>query len=195
MKRRYILLIISLVLVVSVTYFLKPNAENEFIKKTQQEVKVMHSGIDSIFITADETMTDLESERNENKFILDSLDTQLVRKNHTVNNHITSLNKIEKLNSILKNKNKQLDSTIKELNTLRSSESEQFMNEIEYYINREVKLVIFYKHKIDSLTKENIILNNASSDTIYKVDTIYKLDTIYYTKNSIKKIVLRNNKN
>ena len=188
MKRRYILLIISLVLVVSATYFLKPNSENEFIKKTQRDVKVMHSGIDSIFITADETMTDLELQRNENQCILDSLDNQLLQKKQLVMNQVTSIDKIEKLNLILKNKNKQLDSMIRELNKIRATESEQFMDEIEYYINREVKLVIFYKHKIDSLTKKNIILNNAISDTIYK------LDTIYYTKNEIKKLILKNKK-
>jgi hypothetical protein len=169
MKRRYIFLIISLVLVVIGTYFMNPTKENKFIETSHREIQIMHSGIDSIFLFVDETMVNLELERNETQFMLDSLDTELVQNKQSITSYRTSINQTDKLNVSLKNKNIQLDSTIIELNNIHVIESDRLITALA----REVNMVIFYKHMIDSLIKQNIVLSNTVSDTIYKLDTIY----------------------
>lgn len=60
---------------------------------------------------------------------------------------------------------KNKENELAELNEKFALKSEQFMDEIEYYTDREVKLVIFYNHKIDSL-KNSILNNTIQKDTV-----------------------------
>jgi hypothetical protein len=45
MKLRYIFLLVSLFLIVGVTYLMNPETENTFIEETKQEIEIMHMGI------------------------------------------------------------------------------------------------------------------------------------------------------
>lgn len=187
MKKRYIFLLVSLISVIGITFLIKKDYTNLFIEETKEELSVMHNERDSIFSFVDETMTDLDLERLEKQNLLDSLDKELIKKQNIVNKFIYSIEENKKLNLSLENKNRHLDSVLEETkNKLRDL--------IVINDSTKEKLEIVHKEKEMLYNQYNSLQEIYQENTFIVVDTIYKIDTIYYTKDEIKKLVLKNNR-
>ena len=116
---------------------------------------------DSILVLADEEFESMKQHKVEQKVFVDSLKHTIEIEQYTINDLNKEVNRrinvdselqttkgeLEKALITCKNKEKEL----KELNEKFGLESKQLMDKIEYYIDREVKLVTIYNHKIDSL--------------------------------------------
>lgn len=130
---------------------------------------VMHK-TDSILVLADEGFKIMKKEKLEQRTFVDSLQHTIEIEQFTINDLNNKVKRISDIDKDLqltkeqlemalincKNKEKELI----ELNEKFELKSEQFMSEIEYYIDREVKLVIIYEYKIDSLVKKIGVLEN-----------------------------------
>jgi len=187
MKKRYIFLLVSLISVIGITFLIKKDYTNLFIEETKEELSVMHNERDSIFSFVDETMTDLDLERSEKQNLLDSLDKELIRKQNIVNKFIYSIEENKKLNLTLENKNRHLDSVLEE--TKNKLQDLILINE-----NTKEKLEVVHKEKEMLYNQYNSLQEIYQENTFIVVDTIYKIDTIYYTKDEIKKLVLKNDR-
>jgi len=187
MKKRYIFLLVSLISVIGITILIKKDYTNLFIEETKEEISVMHNERDSIFSFVDETMSDLELERNEKQNMLDSLDEELIKKQNIVNQFILSIEQNRKLNLTLENKNRHLDSVLEE--TKNKLQDLILINE-----NTKEKLEVVHKEKEMLYNQYNSLQEIYQENTFIVVDTIYKIDTIYYTKDEIKKLVLKNDR-
>jgi hypothetical protein len=187
MKKRYIFLLFSLISVIGITILIKKDYTNLFIEETKEELSVMHNERDSIFSFVDETMSDLELERLEKQNLLDSLDKELIRKQNIVNKFIYSIEENKELNLSLENKNRHLDSVLEE--TKNKLQDLILINE-----NTEEKLEVVHKEKEMLYNQYNSLQEIYQGNTFIVVDTIYKIDTIYYTKDEIKKLVLKNDR-
>lgn len=192
MKNRYLFLLISVVIIILITYHLKSDYENSFIVETKEEIKLMHTERDSIFSYVDVTMSNLEYERNEKQFVLDSLDVELYENQKIVNQHLKSIEESKKLHCLLEETNEKL---LKEKGKLENSLSDAMKELVDI---RKINKVT--EEKLETINKEKEVIYNQYSDlqeiyqnnTFIIVDTIYKIDTIYYNKNDIKKIIFKN---
>ena len=187
MKKRYIFLLVSLISVIGITILIKKDYTNLFIEETKEEISVMHNERDSIFSFVDETMSDLELERSEKQNMLDSLDEELIKKQNIVKEFINSIEQNKKLNLTLENKNRHLNSVLEE--TKNKLHDLILINE-----NTKEELEVTHKEKEMLYNQYNSLQEIYQENTFIVVDTIYKIDTIYYTKDEIKKLVLKNDR-
>ena len=187
MKKRYIFLLVSLISVICITILFKKDYTNLFIKETKEEINVMRDERDSIFSFVDQTMSDLELERTEKQNMLDSLDKELIKKQNIVKEFINSIEQNKKLNLTLENKNKYLDSI------LRETKSKLHHISLENMKTKEI-LEVVHKEKEILYNQYNSLQETYQEKSFIIVDTIYKIDTLYYTKDEIKKLVLKNNR-
>lgn len=192
MKKRYIFLIVSLISVVTITYFIKSDYTNTFITETKEEIEYLHNEKDSIFSYVDETINNLDIERKEKQFKLDSLDIELIKKQKIVNQYIKSIEDNKILLQKIEGDNKKL---LKEKNNLSST-----LVEVNERLVEITDLNEYTQRRLDDVKQEKENIYNQYSDlkeiyqnnTFVVVDTIYKIDTICYTKDEIKKLILRN---
>jgi len=187
MKKRYIFLLVSLISVIGITILIKKDYTNLFIEETKEEISVMHNERDSIFSFVDETMSDLELERSEKQNMLDSLDEELIKKQNIVKEFINSIEQNKKLNLTLENKNRHLNSVLEETKN-------KLHDIIQINENTKEKLEVVNKEKEMLYNQYNSLQEIYQENTFIVVDTIYKIDTIYYTKDEIKKLVLKNDR-
>jgi len=187
MKKRYIFLLVSLISVIGITILIKKDYTNLFIEETKEEISVMHNERDSIFSFVDETMSDLELERSEKQNMLDSLDKELIKKQNIVKEFIYSIEQNKKLNLTLENEKIHLESVLEE--TKNKLQDLIVINE-----NTKEKLEVVHKEKEMLYNQYNSLQEIYQENTFIVVDTIYKIDTIYYTKDEIKKLVLKNDR-
>ena len=185
MKKRYIFLIVSLISVITITYFAKSDYSNTFITETKEEIESLQTERDSIFSYVDETMYNLDNERKEKQFKLDSLDVELYEKQKIVNYHLKSIEKSKKIRYELEESNEKL---LKERDILEES-----LSNVKSELVEVIKLnETITKEKEDIYTQYSDLKQIYQNNTFVVVDTIYKIDTICYTKDEIKKLVLRN---
>lgn len=187
MKKRYIFLIVSLISVITITFLLKKDYTNLFIVKTKEEISNIHNERDSIFLFVDETLLNLEIERYEKQFMIDSLDVELEKKQKLVNQSIHSIEQNKHLNLTLEKKNKYIDSILSE--TKNKLHDLTIVNE-----NTKKNLEVVNKEKEILYNQYNSLQENYLVNTLIFVDTIYKIDTIYYTKNQIRKLIIENDR-
>ena len=130
---------------------------------------------DSILVLADEEFKVMKQHKMEQKVFVDSLEYTIKKEQFTINDLNNEVKRISDVDKNLqltkeqleralitcKNKEKELI----ELNEKFALKSEQFMDEIEYYIDREVKLVTIYRYKIDSLVS---VIDSISKIKIIK---------------------------
>lgn len=116
---------------------------------------------DSILVLADEEFKIIKQHQVEQRVFVDSLEYTIEIEQFAINDLNKEVHRrdgvdkdlqltkeqLEKALITCKNKEKEL----KELNEKFALKSEQFMDKIEYYIDREIKLITIYNHKIDSL--------------------------------------------
>ena len=81
------------------------------------------------------------------QFAINDLNKEVHRRDDVDKDLQLTKEQLEKALITCKNKEKELN----ELNEKFALKSEQFMDKIESYIDREVKLITIYNHKIDSL--------------------------------------------
>ena len=117
------------------------------IKQHQVEQKVF---VDSLEHT-------IELEQN----IIDNINRELNRKANVEKNLELTRQELEEALSECKKKEKQLE----ELNEKFALKSEKFMDEIEHYIDREIKLITSYSHKVDSLKQVIELLKVTEENT------------------------------
>jgi len=185
MKKRYIFLIVSLISVITITYFAKSDYSNTFITETKEEIESLQTERDSIFSYVDETMYNLDNERKEKQFKLDSLDVELYEKQKIVNYHLKSIEKSKKIRYELEESNEKL---LKERDILEES-----LSNVKSELVEVIKLnETITKEKEDIYTQYSDLKQIYQNNTFVVVDTIYKIDTICYTKDEIKKLVLKN---
>jgi len=187
MKKRYIFLLVSLISVIGITILIKKDYTNLFIEETKEEISVMHNERDSIFSFVDETMSDLELERSEKQNMLDSLDKELIKKQNIVKEFIYSIEQNKKLNLTLENEKIHLESVLEETKN-------KLHDIIQINENTKEKLEVVNKEKEMLYNQYNSLQEIYQENTFIVVDTIYKIDTIYYTKDEIKKLVLKNDR-
>jgi len=94
MKKRYIFLIVSLVLVISITYLLKDDYQSTFIEKTQEEIKDMHQRQDSIFIFADDVLNEAFDRKKEDETKISILDEMVKKKQIKIEDQVVQLKKL-----------------------------------------------------------------------------------------------------
>ena len=127
------------------------------------------SKTDSILSYADKKIHKIKQHQVEQRVFVDSLRYEIYAEQTTINTIQTELDKkidveknleltrqeLETALSECKKKEKQLE----ELNERFALKSEKFMDKIESYSNREIKLINAYSHKVDSLKQVIELLN------------------------------------
>jgi hypothetical protein len=116
---------------------------------------------DSILVLADEEFKIIKQHQVEQRVFVDSLEYTIEIEQFAINDLNKEVHRRDGVDKDLQLTKEQLEKALitcknkenelKELNEKFDLESEQFMNEIEYYIDREIKLITIYNHKIDSL--------------------------------------------
>lgn len=102
MKKRYIFLIVSLVSVVSITYLLKKDLDNEFIRQTEKEINSMHEERDSVFLFADEVLEGVTEQKKVDSLKLTDLDEKVKNKQMTIEQQVSELKGLVKKANDLK---------------------------------------------------------------------------------------------
>ena len=179
MKKRYIFLIVSLVLVVSITYLLKDDYQSTFIEKTQEEIKDMHQRQDSIFIFADDVLNEAFDRKKEDETKISILDEMVKKKQIKIEDQVVQLkklvnesNKIKKIAEEERNKAMEME----KMANLQKMEAEKVKEKLMFSLEelqkengllkknemghlktiRELEEKIsFLREKIDFLTSKN----------------------------------------
>jgi len=126
---------------------------------------------DSILSYADTKITKIKQHQVEQRVFVDSLEHTIELEQNIINNINRELNRkidveknleltkqeLETALSECKKKEKQLE----ELNERFALKSEKFLDEIEYYVDREIKLINAYSYKVDSLKQVIELLNQT----------------------------------
>jgi len=102
MKKRYIFLIVSLVSVASITYLLKKDLDNEFIRQTEKEINSMHKERDSVFLFADEVLEGVTEQKKVDSLKLTDLDEKVKNKQMTIEQQVSELKGLVKKANDLK---------------------------------------------------------------------------------------------
>jgi DNA repair exonuclease SbcCD ATPase subunit len=102
MKKRYIFLIVSLVSVASITYLLKKDLDNEFIRQTEKEINSMHEERDSVFLFADEVLEGVTEQKKVDSLKLTDLDEKVKNKQITIEQQVSELKELVKKANDLK---------------------------------------------------------------------------------------------
>jgi len=153
-------------IVILLSVLVSCNTKNQKIEQEEEFCDIVdHPHVldktDSILVLADEEFKIIKQHQVEQRVFVDSLEYTIEIEQFAINDLNKEVHRrdgvdkdlqltkeqLEKALITCKNKEKEL----KELNEKFDLESEQFMNEIEYYIDREIKLITIYNHKIDSL--------------------------------------------
>ncbi len=130
---------------------------------------------DSILSYADTKINKIKQHQVEQRVFVDSLEHTIELEQNTINNINRELNRkldvernleltrqeLEVALSECKKKEKQLE----ELNERFALKSEKFMDKIESYSNREIKLINTYSHKVDSLKQVIELLKVTEENT------------------------------
>lgn len=153
-------------IVILLSVLVSCNTKNQ---KSQQEEEfceiVDHPHIldktDSILVLAEEEFKVIKIHQMEQKVFVDSLEYTIEREQFIINNLNKEVSRISVIDKDLQLTKEQLEMALvtcknkkkelKELNEKFALKSEKFMDEIEHYRDKEIKLITIYNHKIDSL--------------------------------------------
>jgi len=92
-KKRYVFLIVSLIVIGSLTYYLdrSQQKENEFIKETERELDSLNKERDSVFYFADEVLSHIGEQKKIDSLKLSSLDNMVKSKQITIEQQVAEL--------------------------------------------------------------------------------------------------------
>ena len=92
MKKRYVFLIVSLIVIGSLTYYFdSQKKENEFIKETERELDSLNKERDSVFYFADEVLNHIDEQKKSDSLKLSSLDGMVKNKQITIEQQVVEL--------------------------------------------------------------------------------------------------------
>jgi hypothetical protein len=149
MKINYLFLVVSLVSIVSITYFLRKSYDNKFIIDTKKEIELMHEKRDSLFYVADEVLKDISDNKKTDSLKLNNLDEEV--KNKEILIHQQNI-KLESLTKKSNQSNKRVE-MVSDVILLKSVVKENKINyeENNYLLVQELH---YLRAKVDSLTLE-----------------------------------------
>ncbi len=139
-----------------------PVEEKSTIPEDTPHIKIINE-TDSILSYADEKMIKIKQHQIEQKVFVDSLQHTIEEEQFTINDLNKEVerrrnvdNELHSTRIVLENalkKCREKEAELEQLNEKFALKSEAFMDEIEYYVDREIKLITSYSHKMDSLEK------------------------------------------
>ena len=169
MKKRYIFLLSSLVSIILITYFMESKYNDDFIVDIKEEIVVMHNERDSVFLIAEEVISDI-SERKK-----------------------SDSSKINELDYLVKNKQVTIEQQTKELNdlTLKSKELKKLVEEEKEKVKEMYEVITIEKINSEKLKSESL-------DSLKELNKKYELLKKENTKlkeliSSLKEEVLKLN--
>lgn len=128
---------------------------------------------DSILSYAEGKMVQIKQNKIEQRVFVDSLKSTIEAEQYTINDLNREVRRIKIVDEELQLTKQELEQALlrcqqkekklQELNKEFALKSEKFMDEIGYYVDREVKLITSYSHKVDSLEKVIESLKKVSS--------------------------------
>ncbi len=126
------------------------------------------SHTDSLIVFADKKINKIRKNNKKQMLAMDSLQHTIEVEQYTINNLNREVERRIGVDETLELTRSQLEEALarceakeKKIQSIKEQldlKSEKFMDEIEYYVNREVKLVTIYNNKIDSLEKKITLL-------------------------------------
>lgn len=192
MKNKIILIVCFLGLMTFVLTS-KNSKINPFIEETKKEMEELETEKEKLFVLADETLVNLEEQRNLTKKELIKLDSTLKIKELKLKNAQITLeeseSKIEKLKEETQNYLRQ-----KEASEILLARTKENLIQVKQ-LNKEKNELL------EKVYEEKIILEDKckSLESIYEnsrfisVDTVFMIDTVVYKKDEIKKIKIKSN--
>ena len=153
-------------IVILLSVLVSCNTKNQKIEQEEEFCDIVdHPHVldktDSILVLADEEFKIIKQHQVEQRVFVDSLEYTIEIEQFAINDLNKEVHRRDGVDKDLQLTKEQLEKALitcknkeKELNELNEKfalKSEQFMDKIEYYIDREIKLITIYNHKIDSL--------------------------------------------
>ena len=178
MKKRYIFLLVSFLLIVSVTYFLNNNQQNKFIEETKEEIVVMHNERDSVFNFADKVLINVMEQKKEDSIKMSDLDEMVKRKEIKIEDQVAQLKKLVNESNKMKKiaeeeKNKAIE--MEEMAKLQKIESEKIKE----------KLIV----DLENLEKENGSLKKKELGYINDIKELE--EKVYFLRGKIDSLTLQ----
>jgi len=175
-------IIVVIILVALFLGFLIVYEKTHMVVPIQKEVESVKEEIlknDSIFEMVDRKWAEQKIHRQQTENEMDSLMRTLDGKKLTIELMEGIKAKFIKAKKECDRKSKVIDSLttntkkkeqeLVELNERFALKSEQFMDEIEYYVDREIKLINAYSYKVDSLKKIISLIDVKDLDKVNEV--------------------------
>jgi len=177
-------IIVVIILVALFLGFLIVYEKTHMVVPIQKEVESVKEEIlknDSIFEMVDRKWAEQKIHRQQTENEMDSLMRTLDGKKLTIELMEGIKSKFIKAKKECDRKSKVIDSLttntkkkeqeLVELNERFALKSEQFMGEIEYYVDREIKLITTYSYKVDSLKKIISLIDVKDLDKVENIIT------------------------
>jgi hypothetical protein len=158
------------IIVVLILFSCTPIQEECINPEHNHHIEVVNK-TDSILSYADQKINKIKQHQVEQRGFVDSLEHTIELEQNTINNINRELNRKIDVEKNLESTRQELEvalteckkkeKELEELNEKFALKSEEFMDEIEYYIDREIKLITSYSHKVDSLKQIIELLNQT----------------------------------
>ena len=147
----------------------------EHVKPERDHVVDLVCTTDSILSYADEKIIKIKQNQVQQQIFVDSLQHTIEEEQFTINDLNREVERRRNVDANLQLTKEELENALKkcrekeeELESLKERcalQGEKFLDEIEYYVDREIKLVTSYSHKVDSLTKIIRSMNQIPNTT------------------------------
>jgi hypothetical protein len=184
MKKRYIFLIVSLLVIGSITYYLdSQKKENQFIVETEKELDSLNKEKNNTFHLADEVLNHFDEQKKKDEEKLSSLDDMVKNNQITIEQQVNELkrlveesNKVKSLAESEKEKAIKVERMAKEQQMVAEQQrmkSEMVLDSIQKTNKRLLDLN-------NKLTKENEDLKNKITNLR---NTIKSMEKKMYGKN------------
>lgn len=182
MRKRYIFLMVSLISIILITYFMKSDYDNKFIDEVREEITVMHTERDSVFLIAEEVINDVSERKKNDSMRLGELDylvkdnqTTIEQQNRELNKMVLKSNELKKLAE--EEKEKALE--MKELSELQKIKAEKAKIEsLRVFNELNEKYILLKKENIEyqkkiGLLEEELLKVNSLIDSLSKTKNIF----------------------
>ena len=145
------------IIVILVLVSCTPKQEECIDTEHEHHIEVVNK-TDSILSYADQKIHKIKQHQVEQKVFVDSLEHTIELEQHMIDDINRELNRKINVEKDLELTRQELEKALSECKRKEKEledQAEKFVTEIEYYFDREVRLITVYKHKVDSL--KNII--------------------------------------
>lgn len=165
MKKRYVFLIVSLLVIGSLTYYFDriQKKENEFIKETERELDSLNKERDSVFYFADEVLNHIDEQKKSDSLKLSSLDGMVKNKQITIEQQVVELKTLLKKSNEMQEwaeteRNKAIE--VERMSKQQKMEAEKARKEVVDQLDSLKKVNHRLLDKNKFYEKENIRLQN-----------------------------------